>query len=186
MSSWEQLPFTPQQAVRQLAYSRLSEFFGEIGIDYQDWNLGGMGRSTRSLKPCAFCLGVSVSRIVQLSQRKPSSSRDIHTGGWRSPFAGASQATANPRVLLSEWVKAGPPAQGWPSAMIRHTRISSSVSDFGQSARLQKRCSPRCSILEIRLRISDAPSCVHHQSVDSRRIPPLHESRRVRRTTVGA
>src|SRR5947207_79685 len=34
-------------------------------------------------------------------------------------FAGASQATANHIVLLPAWVSAGPPAQGWLSAMIQ-------------------------------------------------------------------
>src|SRR5437773_6175062 len=34
-------------------------------------------------------------------------------------FLGASQATANHIVLLPAWVRAGPSAQGWPSAMIQ-------------------------------------------------------------------
>src|SRR5947208_13110912 len=33
-------------------------------------------------------------------------------------FAGASAATANHMVLLPAWVRAGPPAQGWLSAII--------------------------------------------------------------------
>src|SRR3954447_18564858 len=35
------------------------------------------------------------------------------------PFFGASQATAYHMVLLPAWVRAGPPAQGWLSAMIQ-------------------------------------------------------------------
>src|SRR5258708_5409220 len=34
-------------------------------------------------------------------------------------FLGASQATANHMVLLPAWVRAGPPAQGWLSAIIQ-------------------------------------------------------------------
>src|SRR2546423_4764184 len=34
-------------------------------------------------------------------------------------FLAASQATANHMVLLPAWVRAGPPAQGWFSAMIQ-------------------------------------------------------------------
>src|SRR5579864_8193642 len=34
-------------------------------------------------------------------------------------FLGASQATANHMVLLPAWVRAGPPAHGWLSAMIQ-------------------------------------------------------------------
>src|SRR2546423_12600356 len=43
----------------------------------------------------------------------------LHATRTAKSFPGASQATAYHMVLLPAWVSAGPPAQGWSSAIIQ-------------------------------------------------------------------